>query len=328
MQPIIEYKIESNTGFTVKVLNLGGIITEIMAKDSEGNRSNVVLNYEQLADYWANPLFIGCFVGPVAGRTLEGKLPLGEYNFQLDCSINENALHSGKDGLHNVVWSLESSSDNHVKFTLTHPYLISNPFEVKYELIYLVKDEVLTINYTATPSKPAYFSLTNHSYFNLSGDLNASVETHHLKLNASHYARMNTLSLPIQLIPLKNSDLDFTNARVLSDVISSDSEDVQGARGVDHPFKSNGTSPLAELTDERSGRRLRVTTSQPYAVIYTGNYLDSALSPSGHQFKNRTGICFETQDLTNVANSNLDEVKITHPDQPYKHHTSFDFEPK
>lgn len=328
MQTIKEYKLESNTGFTVKILNLGGIITEIMAKDQEGKRSNVVLKYDNIDDYWTNPLFIGCFVGPVAGRTFEGKLPLGDFNYQLDCSINENALHSGKDGLHNVVWSLESVSQNQAKFTLIHPYLMAHPFEVKYELIYTVKDEVLLIEYTATPSQPAYFSLTNHSYFNLSGDLNTSIETHYLKLNASHFAKMNTLSLPVQLVSLKDSDLDFTQARLISEITSSDCEDIKGARGIDHPFKSNGLDPLAELIDVKSGRRLKVMTTQPYAVIYSGNYLDSALSASGYQFNNRTGICFETQDLTNVANSKLDEVKLSYPDHPYKHQTAFDFEPK
>lgn len=328
MQPIIEYTIESNTGFTVKILNLGGVITEILAKDSEGNRTNVVLKYDHLTDYWTNPLFIGCFVGPVAGRTLKGKLPLGDFNYQLDCSTNENALHSGKDGLHNVIWSLASSSQNHVKFNLTHPYLNAHPFEVNYELVYIVDDETLTIEYKATPSEPAYFSLTNHSYFNLSGDLNTSIESHELMLNASHYAKMDTLSLPVQLIPLSGSDLDFTEARLLSEVVSSKSEDILGARGIDHPFKSNGANPLAELTHNPSGRRLRVTTTQPYAVIYSGNFLDSAFSSSGYQFNNRTGICFETQDLTNVANSKLDSIRLSYPDRPYTHKTSFDFEPK
>ncbi len=327
MQDIIEYQLKSNSGFTVKILNLGGIITEIMAKDQAGNRSNVVLNYEDFTDYWTNPLFIGCFVGPVAGRTLEGKLPLGEQNYQLDCSINENALHSGKDGLHNVIWSLASSSEDHVKFTLIHPYLEANPFEVIYELTYSVKDEALTIEYTATPSEPAYLSLTNHSYFNLSGNLDTSIESHYLKLNASHYARMNALSLPIQLVPLKDSDLDFSESRPLSEIIHSDAEDITGARGIDHPFKANGIDPLVELTDPQSGRKLRVKTTQPYSVIYSGNYLDSTMSSSGHQFNNRTGICFETQDLTNVANSNLDELKLSYKDQPYKHQTAFDFDP-
>ncbi|GAB6109407.1 aldose epimerase family protein [Fusibacter bizertensis] len=160
-------KLVSKTGFTVEVLNLGGIITKIMALDKYGNRENVVLNYENLDDYLTNPLYLGCFVGPVAGRTKNGELPIDDEILQLDVSCHSNSLHSCNDGLHNVIWHVDSQTADCLVLSYTTK---NNHGVIDYKVTYTVFEETLTINYYANTHMKTYLTLTNHSYFNLSGN--------------------------------------------------------------------------------------------------------------------------------------------------------------
>lgn len=322
MSKIEKRVLESNTGFIVEVLNLGGIITKIMALDKHGNRENVVLNYENLDDYLTNPLYLGCFVGPVAGRTKNGYLPMGDKHLQLDVSCHPNSLHACNDGLHNVIWHVDAQTND----SLVLSYETKSDRDIiNFKLTYTVSEETLTVHYYASATSKTYLSLTNHSYFNLSGNPEGTIKSHKLKLNCSHFVRLDHESLPIELIELNKSELDFSSEKTLGDVIESTAPDIRSASGIDHPFKCSNHDCTAVLKDDSTGRMLQVATTQPYVIVYSGNFLHSALSTSKKQLKQFSGICFETQDLPNILNNKLDAFKFVQPGTPYNHRTSFTF---
>ncbi len=328
MSKLESIELISKSGFIAQILPLGGIITKIMAKDKHGKRSNVVLNYENFEDYISNPLFLGCFVGPIAGRTKEGKLFIDDDLMHLDVSENLNALHSGKDGLHNVIWNIKSQTTDQVVLTYeAHP--LNAPHDVlNYVLTYSVSDETLTIDLLATCSTKTYLSLTNHSYFNLSGNPDQTILMHNLKLNCSHIARLDQESLPIDCIPLGDLGEAIKTERPIGSIIDSTPHFFTSTSGIDHPFKCEDSQFVAMLSDPESGRTMHVTTSQPYVIIYSGNFLHTAISDSGKQFNQYSGICFETQDLPNVTNNKLDSIRFVTPEAPYSHRTSFSFSAK
>lgn len=342
----------SETGFSVEILPFGGIITKMLALNTANERENVVLAYDDLNDYLDNRLFLGCAVGPVAGRTRNGKIPLNEGWLQLDVKHHPNSLHSGVSGFHQVLFDIAEATDD--TLTLTHKAHITHMTESSVTepsnmetiplivtLIYKVLGESLTIETRVTSEKQAYVSMTNHSYFNLSGCCyghpKRTLENHQLKLDCSHYAKLDEASLPIQLTPLKQSCFDFTETNRLGDIFGSNAADVQQVSGIDHPFKcsetdesapdacTQNTRQIAWLHEPTSGRIMTVSTTQPYAVIYSGNFLDAHKSPSGVQFTKHAGICFETQDLPDVANNKLDKVVYVTPESPYVHQTTFSF---
>ena len=328
MEPIKQIILTSATGFQVKVLNLGGIITHIMANNKDYIRENVVLHYDNLEDYNQNPLYLGCVVGPISGRTKNGQFQINEQKIQLDISQNPSGLHSGKNGLNYVIWKIEHQSHDKLVLSYKGPLADHTDIEINYQLTYTVMDESLIIDYNATASNPAYLSLTNHSYFNLTGSENNSIEAQILTLNCSHFAKLDTETLPISLTICEGSLFDFSKSKSLKSVLNSESEDVKNVNGIDHPFKCIANTVVAKLNDPKSGRQMTVSTTQPYIVIYTGNFLHTAQSNSGKSFEKHHAICFETQDLPDVLNSEFDLVKLVTPEQPYVHQTVFDFSTK
>lgn len=315
----------SESGFSVQVLSLGGIITEIMAKDRQGMRDNVVLKYDHFEDYLTNPVFLGCFIGPVAGRTKDGKMSIDDHTLALDVSDHPNALHSCKHGLHNVNWNIKSRTNDQVVLTYDSKPLNALDGVLKYQLSYTVSEETLTIDYAVTSTKKTYLSLTNHSYFNLSGNPEQSIVSHELSLNCSHIASLDHDSLPVELMPIEALRHDFSKASRIESIIESTPEIFSSTLGIDHPFKCGGSEPVAYLYDPQSGRAMHVATTQPYVILYSGNFLHTGVSTSGKMFKQYTGICFETQDLPNVVNSKLDTVRFVTPESPYSHRTTFTF---
>lgn len=323
MDAIKRINLISETGFAVEVITFGGIITKIMAKNRNGFRENVVLAYETLEDYFQNPLYLGCLIGPVAGRTSGGHINTEFFKIELDTRNHPNSLHSGDSGLHKVNWSIKRQASDSV--TLSYESLDSNQTTVSYEITYTVLSESLQIKYQASSSAPTYLSLTNHTYFNLAGDSNKSIVNQTLALKCSHYARLNLNSLPLELIPIDLSPLDLREPKMIGSILSSEHPDILTASGIDHPFKCVSGGPVATLTDHDSGRVMKTYTTQNYVVVYTGNFLKAASSPSGVLFDNNTGICFETQDLPDITNNHLDHYTVVTPKAPYNHMTEFAF---
>ncbi len=322
MREIELITLENETGFIVQILTLGGIIHKIMAKDKHNSRKNIVLNYDHIDDYKKNDLFLGCIVGPIAGRTENGLIETGNISMQLDTSCHRNSLHSCSDGLHLINWNIKSQSTS--KLVLSHQSKAFNCI-IDYEITYRVTGETLSIDYYAKASSPIYLSLTNHSYFNLTGNPENQIVHQRLKLNCTHYAKLDEDNLPVELVPIANTALDFADFKSIKHVLDDSSADIAMTSGIDHPFKRDASNTVAELMDLDSGIVMKVKTTQPYVVVYTGNFLASITSPSGKTFGKHTGICFETQDLPNVAFNKLDIIKTVTPEIPYKHFTSFAF---
>ncbi len=322
MKDIELISLESETGFIVQVLTLGGIIHKVLAKNKYDNRKNVVLNYDHFDDYKKNDLFLGCIVGPVAGRTEKGLIKIADRSMQLDTSCHPNSLHSCSDGLHLIIWNIKSRSSS--ELVLSHQSKSFN-CTIDYEITYKVVGESLSIDYYAKTSDTVYLSLTNHSYFNLTGDPVNQIIHQKLKLNCTHYVKLNKESLPIQLIDLTNTAFDFNDFKSIKNALDDSSEDIAMASGIDHPFKRGVSEMVAELMDLESGIVMKVQTNQPYVVVYTGNFLSTSTSLSGKTFGKHTGICFETQDLPNIAANKLDQIRLVTPESPYRSSTSFTF---
>ena len=322
MRAIELISLKSETGFNVQILTLGGIIHKIMAKDKHDYRKNVVLSYDPIDDYKKNDLFLGCIVGPVAGRTKNGLIEVDNLSMQLDTSCHPNSLHSCSNGLHLINWNIKSKCTS--KLVLSHQ---SNDYHcmIDYEITYSVSGETLSIDYYAKVSNPVYLSLTNHSYFNLTGNPENQIIHHMLKLNCTHYAKLDEENLPIDLVPLTKTTLDFAVYKCLKSTLDDSSDDIAMASGIDHPFRCGASGIVAELMDLESGIIMKVQTTQPYVVVYTGNFLATTISPSGKAFGKHTGICFETQDLPNIAANKLDQIRVVTPESPYSTTTSFTF---
>ncbi|MEO5996535.1 MAG: aldose epimerase family protein [Chitinophagaceae bacterium] len=328
---VLQYTLTNSKGVAVKVINYGGIITDIMVPDREGNLGDVVLGYDSLSGYLqkGNPYF-GALVGRYANRIAKGKFSVEGNTYTLAANNDGNSLHGGLKGFDKVVWDTKQSGNS---VTLTYDSKDGEegyPGNLHAQVVYtLTDDNELKIEYTATSDKPTPVNLTNHTYFNLSAGKSATIEDHILTLNADKYTMVNDKLIPTgQNPPVKGTPMDFTSPKKVGKDLGS----VKG--GYDHNWVLNKSgdeeSLAATVYDSASGRYMEVRTTQPGIQFYTGNFLDGTLTVTrgGTTIGKHAALCLETQHFPDSPNQPSFPTTILKPGETYKQSTIYTFSVK
>ncbi|WP_174614429.1 aldose epimerase family protein [Virgibacillus ihumii] len=329
-----EFTLVNDNQTEVSFLNYGGIITEIKTPDQDGNVENIVLGFEDYRDYTANPAFFGAIIGRVAGRIPNASLPINNQTYQLSANEGINHLHGGPNGFHSVLWEAESfRTDHSVGVTLTHRspdndggYPGTLDVDVTYELD---NQNRFTITYHAKTDKTTPLALTNHSYFNLSGNGKHTVENHSITMPSKRFAELDSNFIPTgNILDAAGTPFDFTNGRHIKGSIESDhpQNKIVGS-GYDHYFLFvNRVKPDVKVCEPESGRTLTVTTDEPGMVMYTSNNLDENLKLKSGTSRNYMGLCLETQrHPATLSHSNFPPILLT-PEKEYRSRTTFTFD--
>ncbi|MRG87508.1 aldose epimerase family protein [Salinibacillus xinjiangensis] len=327
-------KLRNDYGMEVHVLNYGGIITRIYVPDREGKLENIVLGYENIEDYETDPNFFGALIGRVAGRIHNATFQLYGEDFELEKNDGPNNLHSGLKGFHRQVWNHETfQTEEEVGVKLS--YLSKDgeggfPGNVNTEVIYtLNQHNQLTLDYSATTDKETPLTMTNHTYFNLSGKVNHAIHNYQVSLDSRQFVELNEELIPTgQIIDVESDPLfDFRNERMLKEGIQNggDQNRIAG-EGYDHYFLFDHKRQVsAEVKDIESGRILSVETNQPGVVLYTSNNLKSGHKLTGGDSQKYLGLCLETQGTpASLHHKHLPSI-IVNPDEVYKKQTIFTF---
>ena len=304
----------------VEILSLGGIIKSIKTADNNGVFENIVLGYNNLKDYEKNEYFYGCITGRVAGRTKDGVLKISNKIYQLEKNNGHNNLHGGPNGLNTKIWFGELKSEGE-KGILTlkykSPHLENGfPGEVDFEVRYILENNTLKIEYHGKSDRETYINLTNHTYFNLSGNNKEDIKENLLKVNADSYGWVDVNTLPLKLED-KDTFMEFEKFVKLKKILELNHEQIKiVGDGIDHPFQLSKKDEYdIELKDDKNGRKIKVKSSEPVAVIYTGNFLS----------KKHNGICFEMQDYPDIFNFMPEKSKFYDENKEYNTCTLFTF---
>lgn len=324
-EEVIKYTVEFPK-LKAEFLNYGCTIKSLYTPDKNGKMENIVLGFDTFEKYEKEPpCYFGCIVGRIAGRTQNGILDIKGDLYQLTQNNGRNNLHGGKKGLHNRVWESKIEElDNKaiIVFKTFSPHLEEGfPGDLDITVKYIVDENSISIEYEGIPDRDTYLSLTNHVYFNLSGDSKKkNLNTHSFTINSKGYFAVNKEILPIKLI---EKDPIFTNKIDLKKSLKSNHEQIEiVGNGYDHPFLLEKTSEIDGYVEEsESGRRMEFVTDQPIAVFYTGNNLN--LERDG--FKKHSGFCLETQDYPDVKNIAPEKMVIYSKIKPYMQKTKFIF---
>ena len=316
MEEIKVYTLE-NQFLKVEFLNLGAIIKKIEIKDKNGNIKNIVLGYEDVEKYRENPAYLGAVIGRTAGRIKDGNLKLNDSIYKLDINNNGNTLHGGKNSISHRFWNVEAI-ENGLCFSIKSPHLDNGyPANVEIKVSYILNNNELLIKYFATADRLTHLNLTNHSYFNLSGNSDNTIYKDILKIDSDYLIGIDKNSIPYKTINLDNSIFDFREAKKLEEFFKADDEQKTLANnGIDHPYIFNDKVGKLEIENLKSGIKMSVETDNPAVVIYTANYLQDI------GFKKHSAICFETQEVPNLYFSPTFIDKNTN----YKRYTKFIFE--
>ncbi|WP_158282120.1 aldose epimerase family protein [Salipaludibacillus keqinensis] len=308
-QDIYSYTISNNSGMSLTALTYGAAITELNVPNNQGKSENVVIRYDDVSFYEENPHYLGVIVGRTAGRTEDGVLNIGQETYQLEKNDGNNHLHGGKKGLAKSIWDV-TQEDGTLTFTYISPDGEDGyPGEVQFKVSYHLSDQnQLIIHYWAKPNKRTPINLTNHSYFNLTGDKKRDVLGHRLKINSSTFYELNAESIPLsKKLADEKPVFDFRHSKTLSEVVSNDYEQIKiVGGGIDHPFLlDDSQQEKIVLSDPTSGRSLGVKTDDPAVVIYSGNQIKEQPALNGGTAEKYDGICIETQMPPNETESYL-----------------------
>ncbi|MBY0478251.1 MAG: galactose mutarotase [Chitinophagaceae bacterium] len=314
------YTLTNANGVQVKITTYGGIVTSWVTPDKDGNKSNVVLGFDSLSGYLAKPPYFGAIIGRYGNRIAKGRFKIDTAIYQLATNNGENHLHGGNKGYDKVVWDA-TPSDSTASLTLT--YLSKDgeegyPGNLNITVVYTLTDEnELLIEYSAETDKATVVNLTNHSYFNLTGDVNNTILDHQLQINASKYTPVDAGLIPTgELKDVNGTAFDFLQPHKIGERIAA----VEG--GYDHNFvlTRNGSDLelVATLSDSVSGRKLEVFTTEPGLQFYSGNFLDGTIKTSdGKSINLHTGLCLETQHFPDSPNKPAFPSTLLKPGEKY-----------
>lgn len=325
-----------NDFLEVEILNYGGVIRKISAPDRDGKYENVVLNLPSITDYEERSPYFGAIVGRNAGRIKNGILKLEGKEYKLLQNSGANSIHGGIYNFSHKIWDVKEIVEEDkiaLELSLRSPHLEEGfPGNIEVKVRYTLYKNELWLDYHVDTDRTTYINLTNHSYFNLSGDFKESVEKEFLKLNCSEFIAVNDETLPVEIRSVEGTPFDFRQEKMLGDALLSDDEQINIVNhGLDHPFiidKNRAGAPIV-LEDKENGRVLEVTTNQAAVVIYSGNYLHEVGKLSnGIVCKKYMGVCFETQNYADALNFIPEKAVITTPEKPYVQNTKYIFSVK
>ncbi|EKF54039.1 aldose 1-epimerase [Galbibacter marinus] len=338
-ESIQKYTMTNANGMVVSVINYGGIITHLEVPDKKGKIEDVVLGFDSLEGYLTPAPYFGALIGRYGNRIADGKFSLDGTQYTLAQNDGQNHLHGGNKGFDKVVWEITKIT-NAESIALQLHYLSEDmeegyPGNLNTTVTYtLTNDNTLKVKYEATTDKKTVVNLTQHSYFNLSGDFSKGILDHEISINADTFLPVNETLIPTgEFKEVAGTPFDFKQAKTIGKQINEDTEQLKRGLGYDHCWVLNseaqGLSHAATAYDPESGRYMEVLTTEPGIQFYSGNFLDGTLkSKSGGTYAKRSGFCLETQHYPDSPNQEDFPSVVLNPGETYISETIFKFSVK
>ena len=332
------YTLTNAAGMEVSITNFGGRIVSVMVPDRKGEFRDVVLGFDKVQDYYPenNQTDFGASIGRHANRLDHGRISIDGQTWQLPQNNFGHCLHGGPEGWQYKVYEAVEQSKTRLRLKMVSPDGDSGfPGEVTAFVTFtLTEDNVIFISYEAETDAPTYVNLTNHSYFNLSGDPTRSICEDRLYINASAFTPVDSTFMTTgEIRPVAGTPMDFTVPKLIGTDIDAQDEQIANGRGYDHNWcLDNGGDRsvlAAELYSPYSGICLEVYTDEPGLQVYAGNFLDGTVTGKGGvTYGHRTAICLETQKYPDSPNKPDWKDGLLRPGEKYTSYCAYAFSVK
>lgn len=326
-----------NDKMSFSCTDYGCTITSIMLPNKDGSKTDILLGYSTLEGYLNSHYFFGAAVGRFANRIGKASFTLNGEKYNLDNNDSGNTLHGGFNSFDKMIFTGKPISGKHyagVKFTHVSPDGEQGfPGTVKFEIYYILDDDNnLICKYNATTDKDTPINLTNHAYFNLSG--NGTIKNHTAKFYSKYYLPVDEKLIPTgKLEDVTGTPFDFTKEKKIGKDIK------ETGLGYDHcyvteayskgctavPLDDEKTVKFAEVKDPATGRKMEVYTNMVGCQFYTGNFIKGILGKNGVTYNNQDAFCLETQAFPDSPNKKEFPSCILHPGEKYKAKTVYSF---
>jgi aldose 1-epimerase len=330
------FVLRNTNGVEVRAIGYGGAILSVRVPDREGRWGDIVLGYDDLTGYLDDEAYLGALVGRYANRIRRGRFSLDRREYTLATNNRPNHLHGGVRGFNKVLWTAEPSrSPEGVGLALAYTspdgeegYPGTLHARVRYTL---TNRNELVIDYRATADRPTPLNLTQHSYFNLTGDPGRDVLGHELRIDADRFTPVDETLIPTgELASVAGTAFDFRRPTAMGARIGADEVQLRRAGGYDHNFALNrdggALAFAARVYEPATGRTLEVHTTEPGLQFYSGNFLDGSIRGKGGQrYGRRSGFCLETQHFPDSPNQPAFPSTTLRPGEEYISRTTYRF---
>lgn len=336
------FELIAPSGFMVRLCEWGASVLDIQMPDRDGRIESVVLGLPEVADYADNPSYFGTTIGRTAGRIAKGRYALNGHPHQLpntQPNAGGHVLHGGAGALSHRAWRwrvmrLDDGSAQVIFSIVSSDGDNGYVGELSVEVAYTLNlQQQLTLDYRANTNVPTLCNLTHHSYFNLSGNRKRRIDGHLLQIDADAVCAMDErLLVNGDEWQVAGSDFDYRLAHPLADALNSSDYRLRAVGGLDHYFLLNHSEDFAPdtvqatLYDPVSGRRLKVNTNQPCAVLYTHNGVAGERLRSDMVGECHDALCIETQRCPHRPYPNGDHFARLLPDETYHQRCVYAFD--
>ncbi|CAF1078503.1 unnamed protein product [Adineta steineri] len=319
----IKYTLSTSDGFEIALIDYGATIQSIRQPDKQNHIEEITLGYDTLQGYIDDKCYFGCTVGRVTNRIKNGYFQLDGIDYQLE--KNDNAKHHLHGVFNKHIWNSSTENNDTVIFKYQSPDGEDGfPGEVHVTVKYtLTNDHRLIMDFYGKTTKPTPINMTNHTYFNLSGNTNETILDHQLIVPANQFTPLDEEHIPTgQIAPVENTPNDFRKLTCVGDHI----HEIPYAYNVMFIINGEGKRSFGKLVHSKSGRAINIESTQKALQFYTGTYLDNVNGRERIIYKKYSGLCLETQNYTDSVNNQPQfPSTILRPGEEYHEQTIFHF---
>lgn len=319
-----------NADLTMQVTNFGARVVSLWTPDRDGNYEDVVLGYNNIESYVNNTgeRFLGAVVGPYANRIAGGTYSIDGEVYNFPQNNNGQTLHGGLKGLDMVVWDVKDVNDTSIVLNYLHADgQDGHPGNLDIEMIYtLTKDNEFKVEYLAETDKATHVNISHHSFFNLKGEGNGTINDHLLYINASKTTPVNAVLIPSgEVADVTGTPFDFRKPKTIGQDLEVEDEQLANGAGYDHNWvldreTENELELAAGVYETESGRYMEVWTDQPAIQFYGGNFFDgTSYGKYGKTLNYRESIALETQKYPDTPNHSNFPSTLLQPGDVYTH---------
>lgn len=334
--PVALYTLKNQAGMEVCITNFGGRIVSVAVPDRHGVMRDVVLGFDNIDDYFPenNDSNFGAVIGRYGNRIDHGRITIDGETYQLPQNNYGHCLHGGPEGWHYKVFAVVEADDSHIKLALESPDGDAGfPGTVNATVTYTILPEnALDIAYEAVTDAPTVINMTNHSYFNLSGDPgNHTILDDELIICASGFTPIDeTFMTSGEIAPVEGTPFDFRQPYLIGERIAEDNRQLANGHGYDHNWVLDTGGDIsktaAELYCPATGIDMKVYTTEPGLQVYVGNFLNGSVTGKrGVAYEVRTAICMETQHYPDSPNKPQWPSVELRPGETYRSHSIYSF---
>ena len=305
-EKVYKFEIINKQGTKAVITNFGAILISLFVKDKYDNFKDVVLGYDTLEEYLDNHPMFGATVGRNVNRISNARFELDGKVYTLDKNRGNHNIHSDKEhGFHKVIWDYEITGDNSVCLSYLSCEMEQGfPGEVLIKMTYtLTETNGLILSYFATTDKKTILNVTNHTYFNLGGDI---FDTEFC-IYAKSFTPIDEDIIPTgEIRKVMNTPMDLSDYTFIGDRINSNYHQLQIENGYDHNYVLNyphtGFRLIAQTRNQKSGIHMDIYSDMPGLQFYTSNSLKNTIGKKGVVYKRYSAFCMEPDFFPNAIN--------------------------